>query len=65
MEKYEYCTTVYDTKGFWGGSVDVSEFQKELNCLGNEGWELVSSVSTTQNQGATKSIICIFKRKKS
>lgn len=64
MEKYEYHTAIYETKGFWGGSVDANEFQKELNYLGNEGWELVSSVATAQSQGASKNIVCIFKRKK-
>lgn len=24
MEKYEYKTLTYDTKGFWGGSVDTN-----------------------------------------
>lgn len=65
MQKYEYYTFVYNTKGFWGGQIDVSQFQDELNRLGNEGWDLVNSVSTSQNQGVSKSIICIFKRKKS
>lgn len=64
MEQYEYYTFIYDTKGFWGGSVDVSQFQNKLNDLGNDGWELVSSVSTNQSYGSSKSIVCIFKRKK-
>lgn len=37
MEQYEYYTFIYDTKGFWGGSVDVSQFQNKLNDLGNDG----------------------------
>lgn len=37
MAKYEYKTLIYDTKGFWGGSVEVDRFQNELNALGNEG----------------------------
>lgn len=64
MDKYEYKTLTYDTKGFWGGSVDAGQFQSELNILGNDGWELVSSISTTQSYGSSKSIVCIFKRKK-
>lgn len=64
MEKYEYKTLIYDTKGFWGGSVDANQFQNELNVQGNDGWELVSSISTTQSYGSSKSIVCIFKRKK-
>lgn len=64
MDKYEYKTFTYDTKGFWGGSVDINQFQNELNALGDDGWELVNSVSTTQSYGSSKSIVCIFKRKK-
>ena len=64
MDKYEYKTFIYDTKGLWGGIVDVNQFQNELNTFGNDGWELISSISTTQSQGASKSIVCIFKRKK-
>lgn len=64
MERYEYKTLMYDTKGFWGGLVDENQFQNELNTLGYDGWELVSSISTTQSYGSSKSIVCIFKRKR-
>lgn len=64
MEKYEYKTFVYSTKGFMGGLVYEGELQSQLNFLGNEGWELVSSVPTTEFLGASKSIVCFFKRKK-
>lgn len=64
MEKFEYKTITYDPKGFWGGAVDVSQFDNELNLLGNDGWELVSGISTTQSYGSSKSIVCIFKRRK-
>lgn len=64
MEKYEYKALTYETKGFWGGSVEVNQFQNELNALGDEGWELATSFSTTQSYGSSKSIVCIFKRRK-
>lgn len=64
MEKYEYYTFIYDTKGIWGGVVELNHFQNELNRLGEEGWELVSGISTTQGSGSSKSIVCILKRKK-
>lgn len=63
MEKFEYYTFVYDTKGFTGGKVDTEVFQEELNKLGSIGWELVSSLSTNQGNGYTRSIVSIFKRK--
>ena len=64
MEKFEYKVVVYDTKGFWGGTVDSNTLEKQLNLLGNDGWELVSCTSSNQSYGSSKSIVCIFKRKK-
>ena len=64
MEKFEYKVVTYDTKGFWGGDVDPGRLENELNLLGCDGWELISSAATTQGYGASKSIVCIFKRKK-
>ena len=64
MDNFEYKVAVYDTKGFWGGDVDSNRFEKQLNLLGNDGWEMVSCTSTNQSYGSSKSIVCIFKRKK-
>lgn len=63
MEKFEYNTYVYDTKGWMGGLIESQDFREALNNFGRDGWELVSSVSTTQGNGYTRSILCIFKRK--
>ena len=29
MEKFEYKVVAYDTKGFWGGSVETSQIEKK------------------------------------
>lgn len=63
MEKFEYRTFIYNTEGWMGGKVDNKDFEMELNKLGLDGWELVSSVSTNQGNGYTRSIVSIFKRK--
>lgn len=63
MEKFEYRTFIYDTEGWMGGKVDNRDFEMELNKLGLDGWELVSSVSTNHSYGQTRSIVSIFKRK--
>ncbi|WP_342437117.1 DUF4177 domain-containing protein [Paenibacillus sp. FSL L8-0436] len=63
MERWEYKTIKFKTGGFWGGRVDDSEFQEELNFYGKEGWELVSCFDTSQAQGASKDVIVVFKRK--
>ncbi|MBR4503139.1 MAG: DUF4177 domain-containing protein [Clostridia bacterium] len=64
MEQFEYKVVTFDTKGFWGGNVEVRQIETQLNQLGIDGWEMVSCTSTNQSYGASKSIVCIFKRKK-
>ncbi|MDD3867773.1 MAG: DUF4177 domain-containing protein [Eubacteriales bacterium] len=63
MEKYEYKTLFTDAKGFLGGQVNQNDFQTELNELGSQGWELVSTVASAQSYGSTRWIISVFKRK--
>lgn len=63
MEKFEYKTLFTDAKGMLGGKVDNYEFQAELNELGAQGWELVSTVPSAQSYGSTRWLISIFKRK--
>ena len=65
MEKFEYKVVTYDTKGFFGGQIEISQLEDELNLLGNDGWEMISCTSSNQSYGSTRSIVCIFKRKKS
>ena len=64
MEKFEYKVVTYDTGGFAGGKVDALRMEEQLNLVGNDGWEMVSCTSTNQNYGASRSIVCIFKRRK-
>ena len=64
MEKFEYKVVVYDTKGIWGGDVEENQLENQLNLIGNDGWELVSCTSSNESFGASRSIVCIFKRKK-
>ncbi len=64
MERYEYKVVTYDTKGFFGGKVDVGQLEYQLNLIGDEGWEMVSCTSTNESYGSSKSIVCIFKRRR-
>lgn len=63
MDKFEYRTLYTDAKGFLGGKIDQTAFQNELNELGSQGWELVSTVASAQSYGSTRWLISIFKRK--
>ena len=49
MKKYEYKVYTYDTKGVFGGKIDIRELESQLNKFGNEGWEMVSSTSSNQS----------------
>lgn len=63
MEKFEYKTLFTDVTGIFGGKVDQTTYQFELNELGTRGWELISTVPSAQSYGSTNVIISIFKRK--
>ncbi len=62
MRKFEYKTMVFDAKGFWGGKIDVSDFDHALNEAGRDGWELVETTASNQSYGSTRYVICVFKR---
>ncbi|MBQ3999780.1 MAG: DUF4177 domain-containing protein [Oscillospiraceae bacterium] len=64
MDKFEYKVVTFDTKGFWGGNVETMQIEEQLNLLGSNGWEMISCTSTNMSYGASKSIVCIFKRKR-
>jgi len=63
MDKFEYQTIIYNPKGVFGGKVDANDFDKSLNDLGANGWELVSCVASSEAYGQTKHLVCVFKRK--
>ena len=63
MEKFEYKTLFTDAKGAFGGNVNQYEFERSLNELGSQGWELVSTVSSAQSHGTTRWLISVLKRR--
>jgi len=64
MEKFEYRVMSYKAEGFFGGgSINSENFQEQLNALGAEGWELVSSATATGFNDRTRYVISIFKRR--
>ncbi|KPU45022.1 hypothetical protein OXPF_15000 [Oxobacter pfennigii] len=63
MDKWEYHTIKFETKGFSGGILELQGFETQLNALGSQGWELISCFDTNQSYGATREVIAIFKRK--
>lgn len=64
MDRWEYVSIKVETKGFMGGILDTSDFNRQLNSLGDQGWELVSCFTTSQGNGYSREAIAVFKRKK-
>ena len=60
--KWEYTTIQLAAHGFLGGKIDVKKFERMLNKLGKDGWELVNAFDTNQGYGATRDVIAVFKR---
>jgi hypothetical protein len=63
MDKFEYKTLKFETKGFSGGVLDIEQFDKELNNMGEMGWELISCFDTNLLQGGSRLVIAVFKRR--
>lgn len=64
MEKWEYKSIKFKTKGFVGGILDTENLNYELNVLGEQGWELVSCISTNEAYGQSREVIAVLKRRK-
>ncbi len=65
MNKFEYMTIEFKNKGAFGnfaGGIELDVMQKELNSLGVDGWELVTTTATARDVGSTKSLICVLKK---
>ncbi|WP_160687689.1 DUF4177 domain-containing protein [Clostridium sp. C2-6-12] len=64
MERWEYTSIKVETKGFMGGILEIEDFNYELNKFGEQGWELVSCLTTSLGQGTTREVVAVFKRRK-
>jgi hypothetical protein len=60
---WQYYVHTLDTGGiFMPGNFQGQEVTKLLNWYGQQGWELVSTFQTAQNNGGTIAVAFIFKR---
>lgn len=64
MDQFEYKTIFTNAKGVFGGKIEQDSMDRQLNQLGDQGWELVSSIASNQSYGNTRWIVSVFKRKK-
>jgi len=63
LEKWEYKTINIETNKTGEGKPDSNNFNMVINQLGNVGWELVSCFTFNQEQGCTRELIAVLKRK--
>ncbi|MDR3206815.1 MAG: DUF4177 domain-containing protein [Oscillospiraceae bacterium] len=63
MDKWEYKTLHFETKGFTGGVLNAEEVTERLNGWGAQGWEVVSAFDTNQAYGASRFVFVLLKRK--
>lgn len=62
MQKFEYKTIKMTPKrAIFDQKLEDESLVEEMNVLGKEGWELVTSIDNKMG-GTSKSIILIFKR---
>ncbi len=60
--KWEYKTIKLRATGLLGGKVDEVEFDRTMNALGQEGWELTAAFDTNEAYGSTRDVVAVFKR---
>jgi hypothetical protein len=61
--QWEYTTvTQLPSSSFIGGRLDTEEFERQLNELGREGWEVVSAFGLNQSGGLTRQAVVLLKR---
>ncbi len=60
--RWEYMTVEIGVAGFWGPKVRHAELVENFNRHGAEGWELVSTLDITVDEGRSSRVIAFFKR---
>lgn len=63
MRKFEYKTLEFTPTGKWIKRIEInsSEIEIQLNEMGRNGWEFVSSIDYLEG-GYTKKVILFFKK---
>jgi len=63
MQTWEYKTIKTSfTKGWGSPQLEPLEYDRLLNQLGAQGWELVSIFTTNQENGRSGEALAVFKR---
>lgn len=60
--KWQYKIRKFGAKGIMGAKFDAGEIETEINEMGRQNWELVSTFDTNRYQGQTQDILFVFKK---
>ena len=63
MQKYEYKVVKVPIQGMFKKDIDPS-LNATLNSEGNDGWQLVNSITQAKELGESKQVVLIFMREK-
>lgn len=63
MNKYEYKVLKFDVKGLFGGKVDLSEIEAQLNRYGADGWELSHVSEIVNSAPMTSMLVAMLQRR--
>ena len=63
MQKYEYKVVKVPMQGVFKRDIDPS-LNTTLNSEGNDGWQLVNSITQARDLGESNQVILIFMREK-
>lgn len=62
MKKYEFKVLKFDVKGWFGGKVDSTDIETQLNQFGAEGWDLLHTSEILKDMGVTAMLVIIMRR---
>jgi hypothetical protein len=61
-KKVEYKFLRTKDEGWFTVSINFDEMERKLNRLGQEGWDVVTSLDINSGQGGTKEVVLLLKR---
>ncbi len=64
MNQYEHKIVRIKRKSIWNNIIDYEGLEAELNELGKQGWEVVSTVNSSMYESKFTGTIIILKRQK-
>lgn len=62
MKRWEYLLFKAKPEGWLHDSIHEDSIEQVLNNLGQQGWEVTSTIETNVGEGRTKDVVILLKR---